>query len=127
MRVLLVLLVLMLMAAPVSATDLRPGVRITSATTTQIVAAVAGQTIAVLSGSICVDADGVATNITLQSSTPTNLIGTSVVYHLAAGTCLIFPYRGNQPYGSIAVAGTALQVVTSAAGPVNVYLEVQQR
>jgi hypothetical protein len=106
--------------------EFRVGLRITTATTTTVLAGVAGQTIGIYGGSICVDTGGVTTGITLQDSTPTNVIGTSVVYALAAGQCLTIP-RDRNPWYNITAAGTTLQVVTGAAGPINLYLELIQR
>src|SRR5262245_37141827 len=101
---------------------------ISSATTTTVVAAVAGQNISVWSLSACVDNAGTATNVTIQDSASTNLIGTNVVYALGAGTCLTF-LRSDRNHGPhlVVTSGLGLQVVTSAAGPVEVSVEFTQQ
>lgn len=128
MRRVLALALLLLLATPAwaQAPAFRVGFHITSATTTTLLTGVTGQKIVIQGGSICVDAGATATNITIQDSTPTNLVGTGVVYALAAGQCLIFP-RVQDLYYVPTAAGASLQLVTSAAGPVEVYLELVQR
>lgn len=128
MRTILALLLILLCAPPAwaQAPSFRIGAHITSATTTTVLAGVAGQKIVIQGGSICVDGNGVTTQITIQDSTPTNLVGTSVVYVLVAGQCLVFP-RVTDLYYVPTAAGAGLQLVTGAAGPVEVYLELLQR
>ena len=127
-RLVSALLLLLLLAAPASGAEVIGSGIISSQTTTTAIAAVAGETIAIMSASFCVDAGGATTGITIRSSTPTNLIGTSVVYAVGAGSCLVFPRSGGKPWGSIAVAGTSLQIVTTVGnGPVNYYIEAVQQ
>src|SRR5437899_7607077 len=92
MRRLIAVLVLVL-ASPAWAAgpSFRVGAHITTQTTTTIVTGVAGQTVSLQGGSICVDANGVTTGITIQDSGATNLVGTGVVYVLSAGQCLAYP------------------------------------
>jgi hypothetical protein len=104
----------------------RVSAHISAATTTTLQAAVAGQKISIQGGSVCVDAGGVTTGITLQDGAGTNLVGTGVVYALGAGQCLTLPLRPDLWYTLTAV-GQSLQLVTGAAGPVEVYLEILQR
>lgn len=125
----LVVGLLLLMPGVGGAQSLRPSAHITTQTTTVLVAPVAGQQVQVYSGSLCVDANGTATGIALQSTAGTNILGTNLVYVIPAGACLWFPTKpNNQFYGIPTAAGTGLQVVTTVGnGPVNVYLEVSQR
>ena len=111
----------------VSADSALIGKRITTQTTTTLLAGVAGQHIFLLQGSICIDGNGVVTGITIQDSTPSNLVGTSVVYVLSPGACYtLFPRQA--PYLSPTADGKDLQLVTTVGnGPVNVSLEVVQR
>jgi len=110
-----------------AAQSARPAAHITSQTTTTLVAGVAGKTVGILSGSVCVDANGSSTGITFQDSNGTNLVGTGVVYVLPAGSCFWFPTRSD-PYFNLTASGAGLQIVTTiAAGPVEVYLETVQR
>ena len=128
-RLAVALLLLCLLALPVAAAgpELRPGVHISSQTTTAIVAAVASQSVSIYGGSICVDANGATTGITIVSSAATNLVGTNVVYVLGAGQCLWLPTR-QAPYYTPTASGTGLSLITTVGnGPVNVYLEVVQR
>lgn len=101
---------------------------ITSNTTTTMITGVTGTTISVISGSLCVDNGGVATNVTIQDSASTNLLGTNVVYALGAGTCVVFK-RSDKNHGPyfVVTSGLSLQVVTSANGPVEAYFEVVQQ
>lgn len=103
----------------------RASARITSATTTTLAAAVAGTSMQIFDGSVCVDSGGVATTVTLQDTGGTNLVGSNIVYQLAPGTCLWMNYKGT-PYFRATTSGTGLAIVTGAAGPVNVYLEYVQ-
>jgi hypothetical protein len=97
---------------------------ITSATTTTPTgcAAVTGGIIELWSASICVDAGGTATSITLQDGAGTNLIGPSVVYPIPAGACFVLQ-RSTQAWYATA-AGQALRIVTSDVGPLEVALEI---
>ena len=116
-----------LAACTSSAPSLRCSNNITSQTTTTITAAVAGKTISIQGGSICVDANGAATGVALQDSDGTNLVGTSVVYVLGVGQCWYFP-RDTKPWLSVVGAGLGLAIATTVGnGPVQVNLEVIQR
>ena len=127
MRRALALLLLAFWASSVWADAARTGARITSQTTTTLVAAKDGQVILIFAGSICVDANGATTGITLQDSGGTNIIGTGVVYVLAPGQCLSLP-RTHDLYYNATASGTSLQLVTTVGnGPVQVYLETVQR
>lgn len=128
-RFLLSLALLALCAAPTlaEAQSVRVGARITTQTTTIVIAAVASKTVAVTYLSICLDSGATATGVALQDTAGTNIVGTGIVYLLAAGQCLVFPSR-NDPYFVLTASGTGLQIVSSAAnGPLNVYIEALQR
>jgi hypothetical protein len=114
------------MVANAAGPSFRPAAHITSATTTTILAGVAGQAISIQGGFICTDAGGVATNVTIQDGAGTNLFGTGVLFVPAIGSCLTIPLRTDL-WGIPTAVGQSLQVVTSAAGPVEIYLEVVQR
>lgn len=97
--------------------------RVASATTTTLVAAVAGAAVEIYSVSICLELAGVATSLTLQDTAGTNLVASSATYALPnAGACLYAPLR-NRRYFNPTAAGTGLALVTSAAGPVVVVIE----
>ena len=129
MRYLVTLLVLLALLLPSSGTadELRPAAHITSQTTTVMVAAVTGKQVQLMAGSICLDGNGATTGVAIQDTGGTNIIGTSVVYVLAAGECLYFP-RSNAPYGQVTASGTGLQIVTTVGnGPINAYFEAIQQ
>lgn len=125
----LALFLVLLLPAPSLAQALRPTAHITSQTTTTLVSAVAAKQVQLNAGSLCVDAGGAATGITLQSTAGTNLFGTGVVWVVPAGACLNFFARPQGGfYGNPTAVGTGLAVVTTVGnGPVEVYLEVTQR
>lgn len=122
----LIALALLASASLAHADEVRVGKHITSATTTTVLTGVASKTILIVGGHICIDGNGVATGITLQDSTPTNLVGTSVVYVLNPGQCLAFGRAGGGYYVPTGAAKD-LQLVTGAAGPVELYLELIQQ
>lgn len=129
-RLLVALLFLLAAVLPAGAQQYRQATaHITTQTTTTVHAAVTGKRLAVVAGSVCVDANGTATGIALQDSAGTNLFGTGIVWVVGAGACLNFPLRGTGapvPYGRPTALSTSLQVVTTVGnGPVEVYLEVQ--
>lgn len=125
-RIALVLLLVLLLVIPAGAQNLnvqRVQARVASATTTTLVGAVAGTSVEVYSVSICLEGAGVATNLTLQDTAGTNLVASSATYALPnPGACLVAPLR-NRRYFNPTAAGTGLQLVTSAAGPVVVLVE----
>lgn len=129
MRRLVVPLVLLLLLATVASAQnvrlARTCAHITSATTTTLVAATSGVSIELWSFFIYVDNGGVATTVTLRDSAGTNLAGTNVAWPLAAGSSFTGAYRG-QRYFNATAAGTGLQIVTSAAGPVEACVETVQ-
>lgn len=101
--------------------------RITSQTTTIVVAAVAAKRVQLLSGSVCVDGNGAAAGVALQDTAGTNIIGTGMVYVINPGNCLWFQPPNQIAYTPTA-SGTGLQVVTTVGnGPVLVSLEVKQQ
>jgi hypothetical protein len=105
------------------------GARITTATTTTLVTGTAGRMIEIYHLSIILDTGSVATSFTIQDSTPLNLVGTGVVFALPAGGSLIMQLKGSpnlMSYFNPCALGTSLQIVTSAAGPCNVYAEVSK-
>lgn len=125
------LVLLLLLLIPTSGFSAGPALiataHISTQTTTHLVAAVAGQSVSIYGGSICVDANGATTGVALQSTAGTNVMGTNVVYVLAVGTCYWFP-RSDAPYGNVTALGTGLDLVTTVGnGPVEVYLEVVQQ
>lgn len=123
---LLLLLLLGLLAFHASAQPInlqRSAVHISTATTTTLVAAVTGGPIEVWTLSVCVQTGGTTTTITLVDGAGTNLIGTSVTYVLAPGTCFVAPYRGFRYFAATAVS-QALRLVTNDVGPVDVVVEV---
>ncbi len=129
MKRLLVGLLLLLLVTPAWATELRVTAHITSQTTTVLVAAVAGKFVVIRAGSVCVDSNGADTGVALQSTAGANLVGTSVVYVIAAGQCLFLPRssRLSDFYYTPSAIGTGFQIVTTVGnGPVEVYLEVAQ-
>lgn len=92
----------------------RVGGQITSATTTSVVSAVAAKQTKIY-GMILYNG-GTANNITIQDGTPTNLVGTSAVFNLAANQGMILDLRGDKWFNACAT-NTVLQIVTSSAGP----------
>ena len=98
----------------------------TQTTTTVLTNSSTTKRLSIMAGSLCVDMGGATTSVTLQDSGGTNLFGSGVVWVIAAGSCLNFPYRGFY-YGIRTGVGLNLQVVTGTGnGPVEVYLEVDQ-
>jgi hypothetical protein len=110
----------------------RVGVRITTATTTVILAASASKVIRVYGGSVCVDAGGVQTTVTLEdnSGSPIDLFSgttTTTPYQLAPGQCLdLTPPMAGTYTGKPLTAGQNFQIVTGQAGPVNVVTYLRQ-
>src|SRR5204862_1100426 len=115
MRTLLTLSLLLALVTAASAQQLtKVGRHITSATTTTLVAGSTGSSpLALFHGSLCVDAGGVQTGVTLQDSAGTNLVGTGVKWVIPAGACLVMVYKGS-PYFNGTAVGRGLQVVTDA-------------
>lgn len=106
----------------------RAQARITTQTTTTLVADVASVKMSIYSLSICVDAGGATTGFTIQDSTPTNLVGTSIVYAVPAGACLTWPLRATptiRPQDfALTASGKGIQIVTTVGnGPSNVTVE----
>lgn len=121
----LLTLVLVLLAAVVPAGSQgfklqRAPIHITSATTTTVVAGVAGRQIEIRDLFLRVDNGGVATTVTFQDSAGTNLLGTGVTFVLGTDQSLDWPLRP-LPIGRLALtgAGNGFQIVTVGAGPVN--------
>lgn len=106
----------------------RAQARITTQTTTTLAAAVTGVRLAIYSLSICVDAGGATTGFAIQDSTPTNLVGTNIVYAVGAGSCITWRLRATptprtQDF-ALAASGTSIQIVTTVGnGPSNVTIE----
>lgn len=129
-RIVLVVLLALASALPASAQNIllrSCTAHIVSATTTTLTGcgAVTDRTYSIYTLSVCLGAGGVSTNVTVQDSAGTNLIGPNQVYPLPnPGACLVSdPYRGFRFWSSTA-AGTGIQIVTSAGGPVEVYAQV---
>jgi hypothetical protein len=126
-RLAVLLCLLLASTAAAAGPEIRATAHITSQTTTALVAAVASQSVSIYGGSICVDANGATTGITIVSSAGTNLVGTGMVYVLGAGQCLWLPTR-QAPYYTVTASGTGLSLITTVGnGPVEVNLEVVQR
>lgn len=116
-----------LLPASALAQNVLVGKHITTQTTTALVAAVAGQSVYLYQGSICVDANGVTTGVAIVDTTAVNLAGTNVVWVLAPGSCLTF-FPRNTWYFTPTVSGRGLSLITSVGnGPVEVSLEAVQR
>lgn len=120
-----------------AATDVDPytdrvAVRITEGTTTNILAGIQAKRIRVFGGSVCVDAAGIRTNVTLEdtSASPIDLFSgttTKTPYSLAPGQCLdLTPPSLGTFVGQALTAGQGLRIVTTQAGPVNVVTYVRQ-
>lgn len=124
--VVLVLLAALLTPASAAGPSFRGGAHITSATTTTLVTGVAGQSVSIQTLFICVDAGGAATNVTIQDSAGTNLVGASVVFAVGVAQCIFFP-RVQGSWFNAGAAGNGLQIVTSANGPTEVYFEALQQ
>lgn len=123
------LMIFMVVGLPLlaEAEALRPTAHISTQTTTVLVAGIAGKTIEMNLGLICVDANGATTGITLQDTTGVNLIGTNVVLVMSAGQCFGFG-RSGDPFFTVVTTGRGLNIVTTVGnGPVEVYMEVTQR
>jgi hypothetical protein len=124
----LIVLAVLLLAAPAGAQGpklTKATAHIVAATTTTVVAGASGVIIGIWSASICVDAGGAQTSVTIQDSAGTNLVGPNVVYVLPAGSCWWAPLRSVQ-YPFNTGAGRGVQIVTSGAGPTEVLLEVSK-
>jgi hypothetical protein len=90
------------------------GGQITSGTTTTLVTLTAAQVITIFG--LFLFNGGTANNLTLQDSTPTNLIGTSAVINFAANQGVMFDLRADKWFNACA-SGTSLQLITSSGGP----------
>jgi len=104
----------------------RKGGRITTATTTTVLAGVSAKKVYIHELYICLERTGTPGNITIQDSASTNLVGTSVTYDINAGGCLSFKPAKNTY--ALVPTGTAngLQIVTSSAGPYNYWAGLRQ-
>lgn len=91
---------------------------ISSATTTTLASPTGSGVVEVWQLHAEVDVTGARTTLTFQDSGGTNLEGPSVTRVVEPGTDRRWPARG-VPYMTTS-AGTSLQVVTSAGGPVKV-------
>ena len=130
-RLLVALLFLLAWALPSSAQHFIQGTaHITTQTTTTVqlnpqpLAGSVPRALTIMAGSICVDAGGATTAVTIQDSLGLNLFGPGIVWPLQAASCLNFPFRGFA-YGLPTGVGRNVQVVTGTGnGPVEVYLEL---
>ena len=125
-RLLAAIFFVLVAVVPAGAQRYRQGTaHITTQTTTTIITNLqTTRALTIMAGSVCVDADGGTTAVTIRDSTGLNLFGTGTVWVLSAGSCLNFPYRGYL-YGVPTGLGASIQLVTGTGnGPVEVYLEV---
>lgn len=99
---------------------------ISTATTTPLVAAVEGQTVAIHGLIIRNPPGGTKTTVTLQDTTGVNVIGTNVTLVFEPGESLTLALRANRYFDAVA-AGRGLDIVTDAVGPLFVYLEHAQQ
>ena len=107
-------------------TRTRTAGHITSQTSTHIVTGVTGQSVYVDYVSVCVDAGGATTGIAIKdtSSSPVNLVGTSVVFALLAGQCLELFADQMDP----TTPDKGLDIVTTVGnGPVEYNVRARQR
>lgn len=118
------LLLLVALALPASGAYKLVGGKISTQTTTTLIAAVSGQAINVYAYSFCVDGNGATTSFTFQDSGGTNLLGTGYIAVVNPGQCLAeeLRYNGAPRYGVTVSLG--LQLVTGTGnGPVEWQVE----
>lgn len=106
--------------------------RITSNTTTTVLAGSASKVTRIYGGSICVDGGGVATTVTVKddAGSPIDVFSgttTTTPYQLLAGQCLDLSPAATGTYtGYGTTSGQALTLVTGQAGPVNAVFYLRQ-